>query len=212
METQMKNRRLWLWIVPALGYVLFALWYTNLSGPLTKEEIKAIVQLAESNNAAPERVAMIRRFMEEDTGNQFIMVNNLDMAEAPPALPATGPGAGASELIGHYMEHMYPALFKRASHPVFFGNVVANAMDLTGIENAESWTQGALFRYRSRRDVMAISTDPRFTERQEYKLAALDKTIAYPVEPVLYPNDLRIFVALVLLSLVSLADLVIYRR
>lgn len=150
--------------------------------------------------------------MEEDTGNQFIMVNNLDMAEAPPELPATGPGASASELIDHYMEHMYPAQFKRASHPVFYGNAVATAMDITGIKNAEVWTQGALFRYRSRRDVMAISTDPRFRERHEYKLGALDKTIAYPVEAILYPNDLRILMALIIFCLVSLIDLIVYRR
>lgn len=208
----MKSRRLWLWLITAFAYVAFALWYTNLSGPLTEEEINAFVQTAESHDAPPERIAMIRKFMEEDTGNQFIMVNNLDMAEAPPTLPATGPGASASELIDHYMEHMYPAQFKRASHPVFYGNAVATAMDLTGIENAESWTHGALFRYRSRRDVLAISTDPRFSERHEYKLAALTKTIAYPVEPVLYPNDLRILLALVLFSLVSLIDLIVYRR
>lgn len=74
------------------------------------------------------------------------------------------------------------------------------------------WTQGALLRYRSRRDVLTISMDPRFSERHEYKMAALNKTIAYPVEAILYPNDLRILLALILFSLVSLVDLVVYRR
>ena len=208
----MKRTRLWLWLIPAFCYVLFALWYTNLSGPLTDEEISAVIQRMETNDAPPERIAMIRKFMEEDTGNQFIMVNNLDMAESPPELPATGPGASASELMDHYMEHMFPAQFKRASHPVFFGRTIAPAMDVSGIENAEVWTQGALFRYRSRRDVLAISMDPRFSERHEYKMAALNKTIAYPVEAILYPNDLRILLALILFSLVSLVDLVVYRR
>jgi hypothetical protein len=69
-----------------------------------------------------------------------------------------------------------------------------------------------LFRYRSRRDVLEISMDPRFSERHEYKTAALDKTIAYPVEAILYPNDLRILLALILFSLVSLVDLVVYLR
>jgi hypothetical protein len=203
---------MWLWMIPGLCYLLFAMWYTNLRGPLTAEEIDALMQRLDTPDVTPERIAMIRRFMEEDTGNQFIMVNNLDMAETPPELPATGPGAKASDLIDHYMEHMYPALFKRASHPVFFGEAVADAMDLTGIENAEKWTQGALFRYRSRRDVMEISTNPRFAERHEYKLAALGKTIAYPVEPVLYPNDLRFLLALILFSLVALVDLILFRR
>ncbi len=208
----MNIRRLCLWLIPAIGYIAFALWYTNLGGPLTKEEINTFIQLAESHDVAPERIAMLRKFMEEDTGNQFIMVNNLDMAEKPPELPATGPGASASDLIDHYMEHMYPAQFKRASHPVFYGKAVAPAMDVTGIKNAELWTHGALFRYRSRRDVLAISTDPRFAERHEYKLAALDKTIAYPVEAILYPYDLRILLALFIFSLISMLDLILYRR
>jgi uncharacterized protein (DUF1330 family) len=157
-----------------------------------------------------------RQARSENTRNALAAAthtpSNIQIKEASPTLPATGPGASASELIDHYMEHMYPAQFKRASHPVFFGNAVATAMDLTGIENAESWTHGVLFRYRSGRDVLAISTDPRFSERHEYKLAALDKTIAYPVEAILYPNDLRILLALVLFSLVSLIDLIVYRR
>jgi hypothetical protein len=31
----------------------------------------------------------------------------------------------------------YPAQMMRASHPIFFGSAVANAMDLSGIEGAE---------------------------------------------------------------------------
>ena len=208
----MRSMRLWLWLIPALAYIVFALWYTNLGGPLTDEEVSAAIELMESNDVAPERMAMMRKFMVEDTGNQLIIVNNLDMAKAPPELPATGPGANASELMDHYMEHMYPALFKRASHPVFFGRAIAGAVDLSGIENAEEWTQGALFRYRSRRDLLAIALNPSFSERHEYKMAALDKTIAYPVEAILYPNDLRILLALILFSLVSLVDLILYRR
>jgi len=90
--------------------------------------------------------------------------------------------------------------------------VVYPSMDLIGIQHAEDWDQGALFRYRSRRDLMEISTDPAFSERHDYKLAALTKTIAYPVETVLYFSDLRLMLALLLFSLVALADLLIYRR
>ena len=49
--------------------------------------------------------------------------------------------------MSHYMEFMLPELFSRACHPVFIGRVLADALDLTGIENAESWDQAALFRY-----------------------------------------------------------------
>jgi len=150
--------------------------------------------------------------MRNDAGSDFYMVNSLDMNDSPPELPATGPGAGPDELLAHYMEHMYPAQFARASHPVFYGRAIADAMDISGIANAEHWEAGAIFRYRSRRDLLAISLNPTFDERHDYKMAALTKTIAYPVEPSIILVDFRILVAFVVFSIVSLIDLVIYRR
>ena len=208
----MKNKRTGLWLVPVVIYVVFSLWYTNLGGPLSSEEIDSFVAQLEQNGATAARIASIRVFMEEDSGNQFIMINALDLRENPPNLPATGPDATASDLINHYMEHMYPAQFARASHPIFFGRAIFDAMDISGIEGAEHWDMGALFRYRSRRDIMAISTNPAFAERHDYKMGALEKTIAYPVEADLYLSDPRFLLALILFSLVSFIDLMIYRR
>ena len=208
----MKNKRTGLWLVPGVIYIAFCLWYTNLGGSLSSEEIDSFVAQLEQNGATAARIANIRQFMEEDSGNQFIMINALDMRENPPDLPATGPDASASDLINHYMEHMYPAQFARASHPIFFGQAIFDAMDISGIEGAEHWDMGALFRYRSRRDIMAISTNPLFAERHDYKMGALEKTIAYPVEPDLYLSDPRFLLALILFSLVSFIDLMIYRR
>jgi len=107
---------------------------------------------------------------------------------------------------------MYPAQFKRASHPIFFGRAVADAMDISGVEGANHWDQGALFRYRSRRDIIAIATNPAFNERHDYKMAALTKTIAFPVEPVLNPGDARIVFGLLLFSIFSLLDMLLFRR
>ncbi len=208
----MKSRRASLWLIPTAAYLVFVVWYTNLSGPLSETEIQGFVNKLEQSGASADRVARIRKFMQADTGAQLIMINALDLNDNPPELPATGPGADASALIAHYMEHMYPAQLKRACHPVFFGQAIFDAMDITGIENAEHWDQGALFRYRSRRDLMEISTDPRFAGRHDYKMAALEKTIAYPVQPTLYLSDLRFLLALLLFSIVSFIDLIVYRR
>ena len=129
------------------------------------DEISEVLERAEKIGRSPKSLATLEQFMRSDTGNDFIMVNLLDMNESPPELPATGPGADAMDLINHYMEHMYPAQFKRASHPVFFGKAVADAMDISGVDGASHWDQGALFRYRSRRDIIAIATNPAFNER-----------------------------------------------
>ena len=107
---------------------------------------------------------------------------------------------------------MYPALFSRASHPAFAGSAVFNSMDIVGIEGAEQWTSAALMRYRSRRDLLEIALNPVFAGKHDFKMAALDKTIAYPVEAQLYLSDPRLLLFLILLAAISLLDLLIYRR
>ena len=208
-----RNRnRLILWAGTGLLYLVFLAWYTNLSGPLEAGEIDDMLARLDAAGVDGQRRDRIHEFMRSDTGRDFIMINLLDLNETPPDLPATGPGAAPDALIDHYMEHMYPAQLARASHPVFFGRAAGDALDIQGIEGAAHWEQGALFRYRSRRDLMEIATDPRFGERHEYKLGALSKTIAYPVEPVLNPGDVRIMLLLLLFSVASLLDLLCFRR
>ncbi|MFU8814565.1 MAG: hypothetical protein ACNA7W_04405 [Pseudomonadales bacterium] len=209
-RTLLLRPRAWLWLAPALLYALFWFWYTPLGGPLTAAEIDHFIGKLEGAGDS-ERLSRLRRFMEEDSGRQFIMVNVIDMAEAPVELPATGPGASADDLMNHYMEHMYVELFKRASHPVFVGKAVFSAMDVVGIEGAEEWTRVGLMRYRSRRDLLEIASNPAFGARHDYKVAALDKTIAYPVEAELYLGDPRLLLALLLLAVVALTDVLTSR-
>ena len=204
--------RFYFWFTAALLYVFFVVWYTNFDGPMQEDEIAEVLKEARASGRSVQSLKTLEDFMRTDTGNDFIMVNLLDMNESPPNLPATGPGADPMQLINHYMEHMYPAQFKRASHPIFFGRAVADAMDISGVEGANHWDQGALFRYRSRRDIIAIATNPAFNERHDYKMAALTKTIAFPVEPVLNPGDARIVFGLLLFSIFSLLDMLLFRR
>ena len=97
------------------------------------------------------------------------------------------------------MEHMWPNLFKRASHPIFAGDAIWESMDIVGIEGAQTWDQAALMRYKSRRAFMEIVTHPNMRDRHRFKVAAMKKTIAYPVEPLGYFSDMRIILAMVLL-------------
>ena len=72
-------------------------------------------------------------------------------------------------------------------------------MDIVGIEGAQTWDQAALMRYKSRRAFMEIVTHPNMRDRHRFKVAAMKKTIAYPVEPLGYFSDMRIILAMVLL-------------
>jgi hypothetical protein len=134
------------------------------------------------------------------------MLNALDMNDNPPDVEGAEPGESAQQLMDRYMEHMYPELLKRASHPVIFGQAAYTVLDNVGIENAEQWTDGAIFRYRSRRSFMDLVANPNIKGRHAFKLAALDKTIAYPIETSIYLGDMRLILGLILLSITALLD------
>jgi len=195
-----------------LLYGTFTFWYTNTGGPLTAEEIQNYSQKMQVAGYSQLRIDRVREFMATDTGRQFLMVNNLDMASQPINVEGAVPGESATQLMDRYMAHMYPALYQRACHPVYVGEAIFQAMDVMGIEGAETWDRAVLLRYRSRRDLMDIVSNPAFAGKHEFKAAALDKTIAYPLENTLYLSDPRLLLALLLLSVIALTDSLIYCR
>ena len=198
--------RVTLWLVPALIYAAFFLWYTDLGGPLDDEEIESFTASMTAAGSDPDTIALIEKFAREDSGRQFLMLNAVDYNENPPDVAGAEPGESAEQLMGRYMGFMFPALLSRASHPVFMGPAVSPSMDVVGIDGAENWDMGAMMRYRSRRTFLEIVTNPVFSGKHQFKTAALDKTIAYPIEPRLYLGDLRLLLGLILLAVTALID------
>jgi hypothetical protein len=189
----------WIWLILIALYGAFFSWYTSFGGPLTDAEIAHYMNLIESREPAPspDRIAMMRKFMEEDTGDDFVMINVIDMFETPLQVEGVEPGESSEEVLAKYMEYMFPALFARACHPVIYGQAAANAMDIMNAEGMEHWTTGAGMRYRSRRDVLEISFNPAFAGSHEFKVAAMAKTIAFPIDPWMQLGDPRFVLALI---------------
>ena len=187
------------------AYVIFWLWYTPLGGPLTADEIDAYVAMLEARNSSEESIEQLRAFAESDDGGSFIMVNAIDLKDAiepPEGMPAS---STADDVMGVYMEHMFPALFARASHPVVAGDAIFAAMDIVGIEGAESWDSAGLMRYRSKRDLLEIASNPVFGDKHDYKVAALEKTIAFPITTRVNLGDPRLILGLLTIIGVLLA-------
>ena len=195
-----------LWSFSAVLYALFFIWYTDLGGPLTEQEVDEYVaeRLAAGND--PETIAYIEQFFRNDSGKQFLMINNIDYNESPGIVEGAEPGEDAQQLMSRYMKHMIPALLSRASHPVIMGDAIYLAIDVVGIDHAREWDSGAVFRYRSRRTLMDILRNPDFGGEHHFKHAALTKTIAFPIEPSIYLGDLRLILGLMLLALTALID------
>jgi hypothetical protein len=203
----MTSRRK-IWLGSVLLYALFVSWYTDFGGPLTETEIQAYIAKTENLDLGGDSSARgaLLEFLRNDTGGQFLMFNAVDLAKNPPPMEGAPPDADGQTLVDLYMEHMIPALLSRANHPVVVGKSVANSLDLLGIEGAEAWSDGAIFRYRSRRTFIDIIGDPEFYRRHDFKLAGLEKTIAYPIEPRIYFGDLRLLLGLLILSVTALLD------
>lgn len=189
-----------LWLALTVLYMAFFYWYTALGGPLSDQEIKHYLQVFENRVPAPnpEDIARLRRFMEQDTGDDFVMVNVIDMYDTPLQIQGVKPGESSADVLDKYMQYMYPALFSRASHPIFFGQAANSAMDLMNAPGMENWTTGAGMRYRSRRDMLDIATNPAFSGSHDFKIAAMRKTIAFPIDPWFQLGDPRLLLALIL--------------
>jgi hypothetical protein len=196
------RRSLVVWAILAALYVGFRVWYDGGGGPLTPAEVAHYLSLFDERGAPPDRVAKLRDFMESDTGSDFVMANFIHFQE----------NAEARADMDRYMAHMYPELFRRACHPVLAGPTVARALDLWGIEDAERWSMVGLVRYRSRRDMLEIATNPAFWGAHEFKTAAMAQTIAVPVEPVLQLGSPRWLAAGVLVTIGLLLQLALGGR
>ena len=210
------------WLILGAVYIGFLFWYTDMGGKLSQEEIQIFIKKHEQNiindGVSPDseefqlRIDFLKRFMEEDNGKQFIMVNNIEMNKNPEDVAGANSGESADQLMSRYMEHMWPNLLKRASHPIFVGYAIWESMDLVGIEGAETWDQAALMRYKSRRAFMEIVTHPDMRGRHAFKIAALQKTIAFPVEPIGYYGDLRVILGMLILIIGLLFQLFFVSR
>ena len=196
------RRTIWLWAILAAVYVGFRLWYDGGGGPLTPAEVERYLDVFEARGVEPARIAKLREFLAEDSGSDFVMANYIHFAERPEAQAD----------LDRYMAHMYPALFRRACHPVLAGPVVGRALDLWGIEDGERWSLVGLIRYRSRRDMIEISSNPAFAEAHRFKTAAMTQTIAIPVEPSVMLGSPRWLVAGALVTLGALLQLALGRR
>jgi len=200
-----------LWLFVAVAYVVFFAWYTGPHDPLTPEEIDDYMQSFAERGRDPERLTAMRGFLEEDDGGDFIIVNAIELYDEPVLTGAVEPGESSEEVLERYMAYMWPALLSRACHPVVAGDARVT-VESWGVEGGESFTAAGLMRYRSRRDMMEIATNPAFFDAHQYKVAAMSKTVAFAIEPRLNLGDPRWLVGLLLFSLGALLHLAFARR
>ena len=89
------------WLISSALYFIFFLWYTNISGPLSEAEINTVIGRIDSGKtsiSAEDREDFLK-FLRQDDGGDFYMVNFLDINENPPTMEVTGENASAFDLL-----------------------------------------------------------------------------------------------------------------
>ena len=94
------------------------------------------------------------------------------------------------------------------------GVSAGEAIDLWGVEGADKWDQGALVRYRSRRDFLEMVEELLEEEAgiHMYKIAAIEKTVAFPLDPWFQLGDPRLVLAMLLFIIALLLQLRCHRQ
>ena len=192
-----------IWVGALVAYLAFRLWYDGVRKPLTDEEVSHFVSILERRAADdPDKqdIGVVRKFMEEDDGKEFIMVNLVEFNSSPVTHPDSGQDIKASALLTEYTKPFMGKILRRAGHPVIAGQAVGGYLDAWNTPEDPGWHMAGLVRYRSRRDVILLSfADPAFAEIHKYKIAAMKQTFAFPMQTrvALYASP-RVTVALLL--------------
>ncbi|MFT4769832.1 MAG: hypothetical protein ACI8RN_002986 [Glaciecola sp.] len=195
-------------------YMLFRLWYDGFQKPLKQEEVESFVELATARadkGAQASDLEGLRKFLEEDDGKEFIMVNLLRFNTAPISDPDTGEATTGQILLGKYFKPFMGRMLRRAGHPVITGQVKGGYLDEWNTAANPGWHGAGLVRYRSRRDAMELSlANADFDELHKYKVAALAQTFAVPTQRKMgFYASPRLSVALILALAAALIQLVL---
>jgi len=199
----------WVWLGALVAYALFRAWYDNWRGPLSADEIEAFFRkMHGSKSAAENDLSVLREFLENDDGKDFVMLNLVRVERANVPHPTTGKPTPGSELLRQYIRSFLPALIRRAGHPAVVGRKIGGYVDAWRVGADPGWTMMGYMRYRSRRDMMLLITQPRFLEMHPFKMAGTAETFSFPTQPqfLLFASP-RWWIALVILVAASFVQI-----
>jgi hypothetical protein len=178
----------WVWGLALLGYAAFLGWYVNWRGPLSKAEIESLMaQMMASNvgHGDQDEMPVIRRFLEEDDGREFFMLNVIRLSETDVADPVSGEMRPVRQVMAGYTRMFMPALFARGGHPALAARRIGGMVDTWGLKEVPEWSMMGYIRYRSRRDLAHLVCNPRFSGAHAFKFAAMPQTFNFPTRPMI---------------------------
>ena len=172
-----------IWLTASALYLAFLYWYINWSGPIAAEEIDSYIEkFSKGSGAAHTDADVVRRFMEEDDGKEFVMQNFVTLHSGKMSHPVTGEQVNPQDVLAGYFKPFAKELFKRGGHPVFMTRKVGGYIDSWNCDKDPQWAETAMMRYKCRRDLIELASDQRFSDIHIFKTSAIDKTVSFPVQ------------------------------
>ena len=193
-----------IWVLVPVFYGLFCLWYFNWQGPINQDEIDKFLDIFSELEANKHtELAVIRKFLEDDDGKEFVMLNLIQLHEGKVPHPVTGDKQKPGALIANYFKSFSMASLKRGGHPVLQARTVGGNIDSWNADSNAGFMMTSMMRYKSRRDLVELLIDPAFADSHLYKLAAIERTISYPTQTMLSISirpPVSVLVALLMLA------------
>ena len=199
----------WVWPLALLAYLAFRAWYDNWRGPLRADEIEVFMaRAAQAPGAQYTDLHVLRRFMETDDGQEFVMCNLVRLYPHEVAHPVSGKMHSARAMVQQYFSGFMPALLRAGGHPLMVMRQVGGYVDAWNTPPDPGWSIVGMVRYRSRRDMMRLVTDQRFFDVHPLKIAAIAQTFSIPTQHVVgMAIRPRTGVAIILLMAAALTHL-----
>ena len=176
-----------IWIVMAVLYTVFWLWYSGIKGKLSQAEVESYMQQFESKGVNADNLSNLRHFLEKDDGREWFMINLLELKS---------PKRESSKLLQRYTKTFMAGMLRRAGHPFFVAIAAAKNIENLNCDDADNWTSTGIVRYRSRRDCAETLLDTFGSDHHADKLASLTKTLAFPATANLLMGSPRVLVAM----------------
>jgi hypothetical protein len=188
-----------IWGTALFIYAAFWSWYVGFRKKITPAEVEETMRLFDREGSwSGQQLEHVRNFLANDDGKDFVMVNLLQLHT---------PVAESRQKLDAYQKIFLGSLLRKAGHPVLIARAASGNIENIACDQADNWGAAGLIRYRSRRDFMEILPATIGREHHGLKLAALEKTLAFPASPWFMLGGPRIVVALAIALVAALLQI-----
>jgi hypothetical protein len=174
-------------------YLVFWVWHSPWERKLSNAEIDHYMAIIEKLPLPPDEVEdiapRIRRWAEADDGKEFYMFNLIHYFPELRKFPGAPDFKGTPyECNVHYMKSLKALWLSHAAYPKLNG--VTQSESLISIRPERTWSQMTVVRYRNRRTLLKLLSNPAYATGEPYKFMAMELDLV-PVSGDTVLPDLR---------------------